>query len=147
VGSDAALETERINFGRRQSGERAVPGRIGISTIDWKYRAPRHRGIIPSSDEVERNIETVLNCNFLQRQVVLLARARTAHRILVLNLNSDNRAAILPEKALELLADLHVPHTHMGKISRIVDAGRARRDQPIREAAVTRFSMCPRPYA
>src|ERR1019366_5772744 len=99
VGSDAALETERINFGRRQFGERAVPGRIGISTIDWKYRAPRHRGIIPSSDEVERNIETVLNCNFLQRQDVLLARARTAHRILVLNLNSDNRAAIPPGEA------------------------------------------------
>lgn len=75
---------------------------------------------------------------------MLSTRARASHTIFVLQLHTDNRSPILPEKTLDLAANLPIEAAHLAQIFWIVAAHRNLLiGAPIGEAAIARLTVIP----
>ena len=104
----------------------------------------RHDGIVPASDDIERDIEPIFQRELFQFEDMFLSRARAPQRILIFQLNADDRTAILPKHPGELLCHFLIPMVNGKKVCRIVDTGWTLRKHPVWQSAIAHLGMVPR---
>src|SRR5271156_1511017 len=118
----ATLEAEGVNLIRRQLFDGVVPGPIrvaaehGKNSARWKHRS------VPSSDCIKGNVKSGGDGHLLQPQNMRCTLARALQCILIFKLDADNRTAVFPEFALQLLRNLPVEDVNRREVMRIVAA-------------------------
>ena len=144
IGGHAADEAEGINIGGRKDLRAFIPRSVGIAAaIGGQEKIFRNHGIVPASYGIQGHIKTAVDGQALERSQMLAPFSRTMRRILVLDLDADNRPAVFPKQPMKLLPDLRIEQFYFGKINGIIGAHRALAEHPVRQSAVANLSMGP----
>jgi hypothetical protein len=143
VAADAAAEAEGIGLLGRQLGRALGPGLVRVAAEHRRDLAGRIDGAVPAGHGVQRHVHAGLDGQGLQRADVGLALAGAAQVVFVLQLHTDDGAAVLPQQALDLRADLGVEALDMPQILGVIAARGHRVDDPVRDAAVASLAMRP----
>ena len=141
-----SLEVESLVVVAGRLFQRALPEAVGIVAIEGQHLAVRHglRQLRPASAGVEGQVEAYLQGDALQGHQII---ARTT--ILVVELASHDRPAILPLQALHLTEDLPIQLFHQGEEPWVGTAGFYTRassllalgEHPVGDAAAARLAM------
>ena len=75
---------------------------------------------------------------------MLLAAAGPAVRILVFDLDADDRSAVFPEQPVQLRAGLLIPDANRGQVRRVIDPCCALLQNPVRKPSVPHLGVIPR---
>ena len=144
ISGDAAAEAEGVDLGGRELFDRGVPRRVGIASVDGKYRAFGNRCAVPASGGVEGNAQTSVARHLLEGEDVLRTAESAAFVVLILQLHGDDWAALAPHQSLELLADLLVVGIDVAEIGWVVGALlRGLGEEPVGEASVANLRVRP----
>ena len=121
----------------------ALPKTVRVGAEERQQFAERHGGCHcrPAGFDVERHVNAGFNRDFFQGQQIVRRAAK-----LIVHLDADDRAAVLPQFALELLGDFAIKNLHRRKK---IGVRRAQfpvlvRDDPVGKTAVADFAMAPR---
>src|SRR5580692_11067282 len=138
---------EEVVWTGRTYVQATPPKSIGVATEYREYVATWDDCIVPSGDGIERSVQAGVACKFTKLENVIGAFSRTTRTIFIFDLNANDRAAILPEQAVNLLSDFGIKAANRGQVNRIVFTRERFLEHPIRKAAVPCLAVIPRPNA
>src|ERR1019366_2692485 len=121
-----------------------VPGCVGIAAVDGQHVAMGNGGAVPAGDGVEGHAQAGRAGEFFELEDVSVAASGAAAAVFVLELDGDDRAALVPHEAFELRGDLLVVEIDVVEVGGVVGAGLAGlAKQPVGKAAVADLSVRP----
>src|SRR5271170_1026174 len=129
---------------RRQLVQTAAPKRISVTSEDGKKILRRYFGGIPGRGRVIGCVDPSFADELQKRQHVFCTLSWAVAMVLVLDLYADNWPTLLPIQPIRLLADLFEETLDVIEILRIVLARFTFFDQPIGQAPIANFAVCPR---
>jgi hypothetical protein len=139
----AHTELEQVAGAWRQHAGCRRPGLVDVGAEDRDELTARPLRVVPARHRVERQVEPERQQLRLERRDVLGALLRAGAVVLVLDLQADQRPAVLPAQALELSGERREEALGALQVGGVVASRRQAADQPVGQAAVAQFGVHP----